>query len=294
MDESEIWLSEEEEEVENGTNTDPTAFTIGLTYQGQPGVQRTAVSAFHGGSKKKPAFTVSCNAKAIIHGEIDPSSKKRATFLVYEFKFNSYRGSRIKQANILFEFKPMKGQEGGPSVYQVAPRGLYKMRETLQDESLKKGIEFGLGPNIPAVEANLTLSAEASVEKVTKHYIVATGDTSQDDWGNFFGARFFLSENESQKSGIPSKLRVCILLERDDDEDFVCVPYVNVTPNFTAMFTTLFSSRSPDDPIIFRVAEPPFNQLDDNVDIDRNNLGAVDLGELWDCTEYYKYERSVK
>ncbi|UKZ78201.1 hypothetical protein TrVFT333_005936 [Trichoderma virens FT-333] len=213
MDESEIWLSEEEEEEENGTNTDPTAFTIGLTYQGQPGgfhvrnlpgqVQRTAVSAFHGGSKKKPAFTVSCNAKAIIHGEIGPSSKKRATFLVYEFKFNSYRGSRIKQANILFEFKPMKGQEGGPSVYQVASHGLYKMRETLQDESLKKGIEFGLGPNIPAVEANLTLSAEASVEKVTKHYIVATGDTSQDDWGIFFRARFFLSENESQKAASP-------------------------------------------------------------------------------------------
>jgi hypothetical protein len=224
-----------------------------------------------------------------------PSSEKHATLLVYEFKFNSYRGARIKEADILFEFHAIKGQAGGPSVRQVTPYGLHKMQETLQSESSKQGLELTVGPNIPAVNVGLTLSGEATTEKVTKHYTVVTGDNPQsDDWGNYFQARFFLSENKSQASGIPSKFCACILLERDDDEDFICVPYLKVTPNFTTMVTSLFSSREPDDPIIFSVAEPPLNELDGVVDIDLDNLGATDLDKLWDCTAYNEYGQSVK
>ncbi|KAL7905887.1 hypothetical protein GGI35DRAFT_459545 [Trichoderma velutinum] len=308
MDESEIWLSDEDGgdfEEDDEETSDPTFFNLGLTYQGQEGGfhvrnrpgqrQRKAVSAFRGGSKRRPAFTVSCNARAIIHGEMGPSSDKHATLLVYEFKFNSYRGARIKEADVLFEFHAMKGQAGGPSVHSVAPYGLHKMEETTQSESSTHGLELSVGPSIPAVDVGLTLSGEASVEKVTKHYTVVTGDNPQsDDWGNYFQARFFLSENKSQASGIPSKFCACILLERDDDEDFVCVPYLKVTPNFTTMVTSLFSSREPDDPIIFSVAEPPLNELDARVDIDVDNLGATDLDQLWDCTTYTKYGQSVK
>ncbi|KAL9473841.1 hypothetical protein ACSS6W_008221 [Trichoderma asperelloides] len=308
MDESEIWLSDEDEgdfDEDDEAASDPTFFSLGLTYQGQPGGfhvrnrpgqrQRKAVSAFRGGSKKRPAFTVSCNAKAIIHGEMGPSSEKHATLLVYEFKFNSYRGARIKEADVLFEFHAMKGRAGGPSVRRVAPYGQHKMQETQQSESSKHGLELTVGPNIPAVNVGLTLSGEATVDKVTKHYTEVTGDNPQsDDWGNYFQARFFLSENKSQASGIPAKLCACILLERDDDEDFICAPYLKVTPNFTTMVTSLFSTREPDDPIIFSVAEPPFNELDTMVDIDVDNLGATDLDQLWDCTAYTEYGHSVK
>ncbi|KAL7800187.1 hypothetical protein V8C37DRAFT_364384 [Trichoderma ceciliae] len=308
MDENEIWLSEEDDEdfeAGDGTTADPTSFSIALTYQGQPGGfhvrnrpgqrQRTAVSAFHGGSKKKPAFTVSCNAKAIIHGEMGPPSTKHATLLVYEFKFNSYRGARIKEADVLLEFHAKKGEAGGPSVRRVSPQGLYKMEETTQSEASKLGLELAVGPSIPAVDAGLTLSGETSVEKETKHHTVVTGDNPQsDDWGNFFQARFSLSENKSQASGIPSEFRACILLERDDDEEFVCVPYLKATPNFTTMVTSLFSSRAPDDPILFSVEEAPFNELDGTVGIDHNNLGATNLDELWDCTTYNEYGQSIK
>ncbi|KAL7898251.1 hypothetical protein HDV63DRAFT_374766 [Trichoderma sp. SZMC 28014] len=308
MDESEIWLSDEDEGDFNESDqvsTDPTFFSIGLTYQGQPGGfhvrnhpgqrQRKAVSAFRGGSEKRPAFTVSCNALAIIHGEMSSSSEKHATLLVYEFKFHSYKGARIKEADVLFEFHAMKGQAGGPSVRQVAPYGQHKMQETLQSQSSKHGLEVKVGPNNPVIDAGLTLSGESTAEKVTKHYTVVTGDNPQsDDWGNYFQARFFLSENESQASGIPSKLRACILLERDDDEDFICVPYLKVTPNFKTMVTSLFSSREPDEPIIFSVTEPSFNELNTTVDIDINNLIATDLDRLWDCTAYTEYGQSVK
>jgi len=238
---------------------------------------------------------VSCNAKAIIHGEMGPPSKKQATLLVYEFKFYSYKGTRIKEADILFEFHPKEGQPGGPSVAQVKPRGLHKMEETTQKETSKLGLEVNVGPKIPPVDAGLKLADDESVEKVTKHHTVITGDNPQsDDWGNFLQARFFLSENKSQKSGIPSELTVCILLERDNDEDFVCNPYIEATPNLTTVVTSLFSSRAPDEEILFSVKETPFNELDGKVDINRNNLGATDLDKLWDCTMYNEYGGAIK
>ena len=157
-----------------------------------------------------------------------PPSKKQATLLVYEFKFNSYRGTRIKEANILFEFHPKEGQTGGPSVAQVKPRGLHKMEETSQNEASNMGLELNIGSKFSVVDAGLKIASEESVEQVAKHHTVITGDNPQsDDWGNFFQARFSLSENKSQKSGIASELIACILLERDHDEDFVCVPYIN-------------------------------------------------------------------
>lgn len=304
MDEDEIWLSEEEDEDDEeftGASKNPTSFSLALTYQGQPGdyhvrqqpgkPARTAVSAFHGGSKRKPAFTASCNAKAMIHGNMGLPSKKPATLLVYEFKFNSYRGARIKEADILFEFYPKEGQAGGPSVAQVRPRGLHKMEETEQTESEKRRLELKVGNS----DAGLTLGEENSVEKATKHYTVVTGDKPQsDEWGNFYQARFSLSENKSQKSGIPSELTACILLEREDDQDFVCVPYIEATPNFTTVVTSLFSSRAPDDPIPFSVKDDPFNALDGTVAIDRNDLGATELDKLWDCTMYNKYGGAIK
>lgn len=45
----------------------------------------------------------------MIHGAIAGSYGKRATLLVYELKFLSRRGTRIKEADIRFRF--MKGPE---------------------------------------------------------------------------------------------------------------------------------------------------------------------------------------
>jgi hypothetical protein len=274
-----------------------TSNTIADYYvRNRPGeTQRKAVSVFHGGSRRKPAFTVSCNAKAMIHGHMEAGSDKKATLLVYEFKFNSYRGTRIKEADILFEFHAQKEQSGGPSVAAVRPRGIHKMEETTQKESSKLTLELKAGPEIPAIDAGVAVSREDAVEKITKHHTVVTGDNPQsDDWGNYFQARFSLSENKSQGTGIPSELVVCMLLEREDDEEFACLPYIKATPNFTTMMASLGSSRAPDEQIVFDVQEAPFNKLSIDVVIDPNNLAAVDLDKLWSCTLYNVYSKAVK
>ncbi|KAL2825349.1 hypothetical protein BDW59DRAFT_179913 [Aspergillus cavernicola] len=290
MEEDELWLSEEESEDEDPT--DARSFTMAFTYQvrygpwvefrtrNRPGErQRPHVSVFKAGPRKKPAFTVSCNAKAMIHGELGGASLKMATLLVYEFRFRSYRGARIKEADILFEFKPQPGTTGGISVAKVRPDGVHKMEKSDQMEGhsvwagINSGLLEGIGPEV---------GAEYSVEKVAKYHTVITGDRPQDDWGDYYEARFSLSENESEQDGIPSTLTACILLERDDDQDFVCVPTVSIKPNFLTKVATLFSTRDPDDPVYFSVEEPPFDVLEWQVSIDRTNIGATDLDGLWD------------
>ncbi|KAL5003235.1 hypothetical protein BDV10DRAFT_201119 [Aspergillus recurvatus] len=297
MDEDELWLSEEIEEDEDEDFADPSSFTMALTYQGPPGEQiyeefrtrnkpgerqRPHVSAFRAGPRKRPAFTVSCNAKAMIHGEMGGKSLKKATLLVYEFMFRSYRGARLKEADILFEFKPRPGTTGRISVAKVRPDGVHKMRKTEQIE----GHGVWMGVNGTAMQAvGVEAGAERSVEKIANYHTIVTGDRPQ-DWGDYYEAHFTLSENKSQGDGIPSTLTVCILLERDDDQDFVCVPTISVTPNFRTVVATLFSTRDPDDPIYFSVEEPPVNLLEGEVNIDRDNLAATNLDEAWDCTMY--------
>ncbi|KAL4959119.1 uncharacterized protein BDV14DRAFT_185338 [Aspergillus stella-maris] len=299
MDESELWLSETESEDEEFP--DPTAFTMALSYQGPPGEfrtrnrpgqrQRPTVSAFRGGSRKKPAFTTTCNAKAMIHGEMGGDSLKFATLLVYEFHFRSYKGARLKEADILFEFKPLPGATGRISVAKVRPTGVHKMEKS--DQSEGHGVYAGAnGAFLQAV--GVEAGAESWVEKVAKYHTVITGDRPQDDWGDYYEARFSLAENKSQEGGIPSSLTVCILLERDEDEDFVCVPTISVKPNFLTTVATLFSSRDPDDPILFNVEGPPFNMLDGQVKVDESDLGATDLDSLWDCTMYNEYQGAIK
>ncbi|KAL4925443.1 uncharacterized protein BDV17DRAFT_283986 [Aspergillus undulatus] len=288
MEERELWLSEEESDEED--LNDSSSFTMALTYQGPPG-GNFPQSCILGGPRKRPVFTVSCNAKAMIHGEMGGGSSKMATLLVYEFKFRSYRGARLKEADILFEFKPQPGATGGISVAKVRPDGIHKMEKTEQSES--HGLWAGVnGAALQAV--GLEAGAEHSVEKVAKYHTVVTGDRPQDDWGDYYEAHFSLSENKSQGDGIPSVLTACILLARDNDDDFACVPTISVKPNFMTSVATLFSARDKDDPVVFSVEEPRFDLLGDRVEIDSSNLGSVDLDKLWDCTMYSDYREAIK
>lgn len=331
MEEDELWLDEGQEasDSEPEESSDPTSFNMSLTFQeGQSGgevtgssnsrsspytvkclptehlvtgyhvrnkageLQRAAISAFHGGSRKKPAFTVGCEAKAMIHGRMGPDSDRFATLLVYEFKFLSRRGTRIKAADILFEFRARSRTPGavGPTVVEVRPKGQGRMGETIQSEASKYGLSFNVGPAIPGVELGVTASGEQSVSKDKKYHTIVTGDNPADmEWGDHFQARFTLEENKSQESGIPTQLTVVILLERENEDDFAMVPRIEVTPDFRTMIASLASSRAPDDPVHFRTRESPFNRLDGRTNIDVNNIGATDLDSLWICNMYNLY-----
>ncbi|RSL51269.1 hypothetical protein CEP54_011476 [Fusarium duplospermum] len=237
IDDSELWMSGEEDEYEDEYEQrgemkgDPTFFTLEMSVEGQPGgfhvrngldrKQRPAVSSFGSGSKKKPAFWVSCTARAIVHGTLDDKSKTKATLLVYDFSFFSYRKTRIKDATICFEFEKAAENRGsqfkGPKVVKVAPYGKHVMMQTTETVMRKVVLETGVSGGVVAT-ANTKGGTEMSVEKTTTHAAEITGDNPCDDWGNYFMSNWYLDENKSQKNGIVSHLRTCVLLTRDSDE----------------------------------------------------------------------------
>ncbi|OJJ43666.1 hypothetical protein ASPZODRAFT_154494 [Penicilliopsis zonata CBS 506.65] len=298
----ELWLSEEDEDEYEDENdlADPKYFDLSLTYQGPPGDfhtrnrpgqrQRQVVSDFGTGrTKHRSAYQVGCEAKVMIHGRwggTGPDSHKWATLLVYQFEFHSYRGRRLKAADIRFEFQPMRGQSNKVFVAEIRPDRVFKVERTEQTEHSKHGLDLTIGAQAgAAANASITISNETEVEKVTAHHTVITGDKPADIYGDRYEAHFSLTENQSQEDGIPTRLTTCILLKRDTEGDFVCVPYIHVTPDFKTMVGQLFSSRDRDDPIWFSPSEPAFNQLEGRA-IDPENLGATCLDQLWDCTMY--------
>lgn len=260
--------------------------------------QRPVVSSFHGGVYSwKPAFRVSCCAKAMIHGSTGGGSQKAATLLVYEFRFISQRGARIKAANISFEFKAdSKSRPAStPIVAKVRPYGVLKMEETVRNEVSKLGISMSIGPSVPGVDASLTPSKERVVAQDVKYHTIVTGDNPPDeDFGDRFLASFTLQENKAQESGIPAEFTVAILLERDSHGDFIMVPRIEATPDLATRMVSLVSSRTPDDPVYFRVDSEPFNELGGEVQIDKHDLRSADMEALWDCTLYNKYGEAVK
>ncbi|RTE83627.1 hypothetical protein BHE90_001803 [Fusarium euwallaceae] len=338
IDDSELWMSGEEDEhgdeyeQQCEMKGDPTSFTLWMRVEGQPGgatdqprpcpvtigissrlnsgisgfhvrnalgqKQRPAVSGFGSGSNKKPAFRVSCTARAIVHGTLDDKSKTKATLLVYDFSFFSYRKTRIKDATICFEFEKAAENRGsqfkGPQVAKVAPYGKHVMMQTTETVTRKVVLETGVSGGV-VVTANAKGGTEISVEKTTTHAAEIIGDNPCDDWGNYFMSNWYLEENKSQRNGIVSCLQTCILLTRDSDEVFNCIPTIKVTPNFRARLGSLVSSRPPDDPVILDPEWEPYITLegDDAKKIDENNLGAG-LDGLWDCTFHSTFGEAEK
>ncbi|RSM00406.1 hypothetical protein CEP52_009156 [Fusarium oligoseptatum] len=294
IDDSELWMSGEEDEhgdeyeQQCEMKGDPTSFTLWMRVEGQPGgfhvrnalgqKQRPAVSGFGSGSNKKPAFRVSCTARAIVHGTLDDKSKTKATLLVYDFFAAENRGSQFK----------------GPQVAKVAPYGKHVMMQTTETVTRKVVLETGVSGGVVAT-ANAKGGTEISVEKTTTHAAEIIGDNPCDDWGNYFMSNWYLEENKSQRNGIVSCLQTCILLTRDSDEVFNCIPTIKVTPNFRARLGSLVSSRPPDDPVILDPEWEPYITLegDDAKKIDENNLGAG-LDGLWDCTFHSTFGEAEK
>nr|XP_003188983.1 hypothetical protein ANI_1_1196164 [Aspergillus niger CBS 513.88] len=296
----ELWLSDLTEDEEGGS-TDPRSFSLELTYQGPAGdfrtrnkpgqLQRAVVSNFEMGRRSKSAYQVSCEAKAMIHGRWGGAGQDScdwASLLVYEFQFHSYRGRRLKQADIRFRFEPVPGQSNELAVTGIRPDRVFKIARTEQSEHSMTGLELKLGsqPLAGAVNTSFSVSKWDEVEKVTVHHTVVTGDRPADIYGSQHEAHFSLSENRSQKDGIPTRLTACILLRRGTEDDFACVPYIRVTPDFKTWVGQLFSSRDKDDSIWFRPSEPAFDQLEKGIVVDAGNLGATNLDQLWGCAMY--------
>ncbi|KAK3331411.1 hypothetical protein B0H66DRAFT_546478 [Apodospora peruviana] len=174
----------------------------------------------------------------------------------------------------------------------MAPFATYTMIQTTATVTSKREISGGLSGGGAGVNAQGGAKQERTVEQVEAFAAEVTGNHPPDDVGNRFHVTWSLKENDAQPKGIVRQLKACILLTRKTEETFTLVPTIEVEPDFKTRVITLFSSRPEDDPVIFDPAFEPYDTL--SLNVDRWNLGAVSLGEIWDCTFHHSFGDAVK
>ncbi|KAG8158604.1 hypothetical protein KVR01_011726 [Diaporthe batatas] len=303
-DANDLWISGGEEEEGQDGPLDRTSFKLQLTYEGVSGdfhtrnkpdeKQRMKVTSR--GAKRRSRFSIDATARAIVHGTLDQTSGKPATLLVYDFEFATHRSSaRIMRADIDFLFQPGKGNSAGPLVAAVKPMGTHKMGDTEENNTRGLAAEGSLDAKIAGSGIGAKITPSRTTAKTTTHYTDVVGSTPANEYGDCLITRWSLVENSSQENGIPTFLRVVILLRRDDQAEFVCVPSIEVKVDRKSRLCAVLTSEAPDDPITFDPEYEPFiDEKEINVEIDPENLGAVDLDTLWDITLYNRFGQPIK
>ncbi|KAL6229844.1 hypothetical protein BDW75DRAFT_224294 [Aspergillus navahoensis] len=165
--------------------------------------------------------------------------------------------------------------------------------ETSQVETRKQTVKGGLSGGA-VLQVNGEAGLEKTVEKTTTFAAEITGTRVPDNYGNYHQAHWELQENHSEAKGIVTFLRTCILLVRENDNDFDCAPYVRVTPDLTTRLVSLASGRSRDEAIPYDPSYEPYNELEQLESLDRWNLASVDLNKLWDCTFSTTFGGAIK
>lgn len=166
------------------------------------------------------------NLQTIIHGQFGGESledrDKAATLIVAHFWFFPPPQKRFHSVSIDFIFKDPQPGVYAPEVIGIAPGGTVDLFRSTGDCSSNTKKCARIGFNILGFKAMGSVEKETSLshEGVTKG-VLNGGPYANRDSGPRNGVRWFMSENKAKRTGIPSELRVAILLKRQDDQPFV-------------------------------------------------------------------------
>ncbi|KAI5786977.1 hypothetical protein DFH27DRAFT_574589 [Peziza echinospora] len=227
----------------------------------------------------------------VVHGTLTPGGK-RATLIISEFRFlSSDRTRKFRHAVIKFIFSQNETQNAGcPKVLSIAPEGHYSINVTrlaeMKRAKLGIGIEVSSPLGVPGkIHGEWKWEAASSVEKNDRGSLVGLKRVE----GKFIGkavknsARWTLSENQSQNDGLPTFLRVAVLVELQNDCKYEAE--VEVTAKVDTAYAIknsaiarIFKGERVD-PIIFDPVSPPLGDLP--TDIDLANLSTAPISNLW-------------
>jgi hypothetical protein len=230
------------------------------------------------------AVNISCNLTKVVHGIMSDDGDLYATLLVMEWSFQATGTRRISKATIELEFEA-SSREGVVEVEKVSFPGSYSLMPTTQEETVTRGGEATAGIEQFAV-LSLTGKWEKTIAKTTSDAISLTGGKRL--IGNVPPNRiatWTLTENASQPAGIPSLLRVAVLVSRDDREKFYCKLGFSCKTDMKTAAERLFKKIPKDDPIIFQPdPEKKGTRPNKNVSYGDDELEGIDLDDLGDVT----------
>lgn len=275
-----------------------TSFTIDLRRCGEQDsgyrTRNDPHNSFQRGTitDREKGVSVQCSSREVIHGVVDPESKKPATLLVYDFYFSAMkRARRIISADITFNFSSTDEEGETPHIKQISPFGKHLFMSTSQDESITEGREAKASAGYLGTNLGVTGKKERTISRTISDAATVIGTLKSNKYGTAnIGARWHIEENNMEKKGVPFSLRTALFLHREDQNNFQCVVDIEVKADWrTELGRFIGSSEDEDDPILFNPNLPPTSALHDI-----NNLGAIDLEEIFDITAYTKFNGSVK
>ncbi|KAI1123724.1 hypothetical protein F5Y10DRAFT_280714 [Nemania abortiva] len=239
--------------------------------------QRTTIT------ERRGAVEMRCKAREVVHGSVEPSGD-HATLLVYDFSFNAAKiGRRITSANISFRFYGMQPTSSTPRVHELAPYGRFILLPTSREESSIIGTEVNVGGGFLGANIGGVVKWEMTTSSTTNDATILNGATECDDFGNETGVNWIIHENKTTKSGIPSFLRVAILLSREDNKGFLGSFEAKLEADWKTEMSRFFGTTSRDDPILFDPQQKPTKNLCP-AGYDLGNLAAVDLKAISDIS----------
>lgn len=197
------------------------------------------------------AINITCNLEKVVHGAMSEDSDRYATLIVMQWHFQPKGSRRISEATIGLLFEATS-DEGLIEVEKVSFPGSYSLMPTSQEETVVKGGEASVGIEQFAA-LNLTGKWEKTIATTTSDAITLSG--GKQVVGAFPPPRvatWTLCENQSQPSGIPTSLKVAVLVSRDSREKFSCRLAFACKTDLKTKAGSFFKKIPKDDPIIFQ------------------------------------------
>ena len=230
------------------------------------------------------------NLKEVIHGTLTPNGTP-ATLVIVEFRFHKMHRSIRRFRTVIIQLKFFDPAEPGggndPTVNKIAPDGLHGYNRTVSNKevrhkarvAIQSGVESG---NLVTLGAGYELETRSTKETI--HWTTISGLIMQDpfrSWGGKNIAHWCAKENEHERSGVPTLIRVAVLLQRKKAAgQFLMETDINTEVDMLyqakVSLQKLFGRLERDDAVTFD-PDPKYTLPTERGDLDCNNLGLCML-----------------
>lgn len=230
-------------------------------------------------------FTVQGDLVNVLHGCLTPGGSP-ATLIVAEFRFlGSKHSRRFRRAMITWQFSNSgdgDGDGGGPEVVKIAPYGHFSLDPTSNSVEAKRSVNISAqagGAGIGNFGTGAMWELTESINKRDQTTLTGAIRLEGRTYGESNTARWTINENGSQSDGIPTLLKVAVLLKRKSDVQFAATikvdAKVDVLYSLGNQFQKLFGDTWNDDLVYFDPKSEPMGKIP--LAMDPENLSSYDL-----------------